>query len=138
MNSILKMKSVNKDNSETTETELATECSFELQNGKFVVVYKESSATGFEGSDTTLTFDGDRFVSIERKGTYNSSLLLEIGKKHFCHYGTPYGSITVGINAIEIKNELSESGGKAYARYSIDMNSCYISENEIFFEIETN
>ena len=132
------MKSVNIDNNETTETELATECTFCCEEGKYIVVYKESSATGFEGSDTTLTFDGNGFASIVRKGTYNSSLLLEIGKKHFCHYDTPYGSITMGINAIEIKNELTEKGGKAYVRYSIDINSCYISENEIFFEIETN
>lgn len=134
---ILKMKSVLIEGNERSETELATECRFEIVSGDTcVITYDESDATGFDGSKTKLTFIGENYASIERTGSYNSSLLLEVGKKHYCHYGTPYGSFTVGINAVDMKNSLLHSDKKsAYVKYTVDLNSSYISENEIYFDI---
>ncbi len=137
-NKVLKMKSLQKEGNESNATELTTQCSFEFdeESGSFVITYDESSATGFEGSKTKLVFKGNDYASIERSGSFNSGLLLELGKKHFCHYGTPYGSFTVGINALDIRNGLSKNeGGSAYVRYTVDLNSSYISENEITFDI---
>lgn len=131
------MKSVQIDGNERNETELTTECRLEMTSeNSCVITYDESDVTGFDGSKTKLTFIGDSYASIERSGSYNSSLLLETGKKHYCHYGTPYGSFTVGINAIDIKNSLLQSDKKsAYVKYTVDLNSSYVSENEIFFDI---
>ncbi|MBQ7834166.1 MAG: DUF1934 domain-containing protein, partial [Ruminiclostridium sp.] len=48
-----------------------------------------------------------------------------------CLYGTPYGDFMMGINAFEVRNELTSDGGKLYLKYSIDINSDFVSENEL-------
>ena len=75
-------------------------------------------------------------ITILRDGKSNSNLIVEKGKKHHCHYVTPYGEMMVGIYTHEIKNELNEHGGKLYMKYTVDINSSYISDNEIYMDIK--
>ena len=42
----------------------------------------------------------------------------------------------MGINAFEVKNELNPEGGNLYLRYSIDINSDFVSENELKIAIK--
>ncbi|MGN0654130.1 MAG: DUF1934 domain-containing protein [Oscillospiraceae bacterium] len=131
-NIMLTMTSVQYVDKDRTETELITSGTIEKTADGLVVTYEESEATGFKGSKTTLTCDGNRIVDIRRTGANNSNLIIEPGTKHHCHYGTPFGDFTVGIYAHKIENTLSEQGGKLYLKYTVDINSSYISDNEIF------
>lgn len=134
----LKLRSVLYADEERTETELLTEGTMEQADGKFILSYEDSDATGFEGATTTITAKNDSVVSIVRTGTANSNLVIETGKKHHCLYGTPYGDITVGVFTHKIENDLSENGGKLYLKYTIDVNSAYMSDNEIYIECTTD
>lgn len=134
-NAQLKMKSVQIDGDDVSEVELTTECFYKFDNDMVEITYEESEATGFQGSTTCVAFNGSDSASIVRNGKYESNLLLETEKKHFCHYGTPFGSFVIGINTSKIKNNLTACGGDAYVKYSIDMNSSILSHNEIFFNI---
>lgn len=134
----LKLRSVLYADEERTETELLTEGTMEQADGKFILSYEDSDATGFEGATTTITAENDSVVSIVRTGTANSNLVIETGKKHHCLYGTPYGDITVGVFTHKIENDLSENGGKLYLKYTIDVNSAYMSDNEIYIECTTD
>ena len=131
----LKLRSVLEAEGERSETELLTDGTMEQVDGKFIVSYEDSGATGFEGATTTITAEGSSIVSIVRTGTANSNLVIETGKKHYCLYGTPYGDITVGIFTHKIENSLSENGGSLYLKYTIDVNSAYMSDNEIYLDI---
>lgn len=107
--------------------------------GRYKITYEESEATGFEGSRVTLDVDGSSMVTMNRTGQALSSLVIEKGKKHHCHYGTPYGDFIVGIKADEIRTELGDMGGDIYLKYTIDVNSSFMSENEMFIHVkETN
>lgn len=118
-----------------SETELITSGTLEKDGDKFIISYEESEATGYDGSSTIVTCKGNEFASIRRSGSANSNLIIEKDKKHHCHYGTPFGDFTVGIYAHEIKNELDENGGKLYMKYTVDINTSYISDNEILITI---
>lgn len=131
----LKLRSVLEAEGERSETELLTDGTMEQVDGKFIVSYEDSDATGFEGATTTITAEGSSIVSIVRTCTANSNLVIETGKKHYCLYGTPYGDITVGIFTHKIENSLSENGGSLYLKYTIDVNSAYMSDNEIYLDI---
>lgn len=131
----LKMRSVLEADDERSETELLTDGTMEIKDGLPIISYEDSDATGFEGATTTITADGNKLVSIVRSGSANSNLVIETGKKHYCLYGTPYGSITVGIFTHKIENSLSESGGSLYLKYTIDVNSAYMSDNEIYLDV---
>jgi uncharacterized beta-barrel protein YwiB (DUF1934 family) len=127
------LKSVQSVDSERSETELITPAVLTpLKNGGYSIVYEETEATGFDGSKTTLSCYGNKHASICRSGTSNSNLIIDKDKKHHCMYGTPYGDLMVGIYTHDIINQLSDDGGNLYMKYTIDINSSYVSDNEIF------
>ncbi len=133
---MITLKSVQNNGEQKLETELITEGSYKKTAEGYVIAYAESEATGFKDSTTVLTAYGDAQVTMQRKGAATSNLVIEKGKKHHCHYGTPYGDFTVGITTGEIKSSLDENGGDLYFKYVIDINSSFISDNEIFINVK--
>ncbi len=132
----LKLRSIQTIEGEgSEETELMTEGTMEQKDGVWLITYQESEATGFEGSTTRIHVQDNAMVSIARKGTVQSCLTIETGKKHYCLYDLPYGSMTVGIFTHKIESSLSQSGGQLYLKYTIDVNSAYISDNEIYLDV---
>lgn len=99
------------------------------------ISYEDSEATGFAGSTTTVTCIGNELASMRRSGSADSHLVIEKDRRHHCHYGTEYGDMLLGISASRIINRLSEEGGVLYFKYTIDINSAFVSENEIYFEV---
>ncbi len=121
-------------------TELFTCGTMEKTENGHRIVYEESETTGFEGSTVTLEVS-DNVVTMNRTGKAMSSLIIEKGKKHHCHYGTEYGSFLIGIATDEIRNSITDDGGKLYLKYTLDINSSFMSVNEMFLNIkecETN
>ena len=102
------------------------------------ISYEDSEATGFAGSTTTVTCIGDELASMRRIGSADSHLVIEKDRRHHCHYGTEYGDMLLGISASRIINRLSEEGGVLYFKYTIDINSAFVSENEIYFEVSSD
>lgn len=134
-NVIIKMFSVQYEDGEKTESELITKGCFRFRGRLANISYTETEATGFEGSETSITVKGNEYASVTRNGTANSALTLEKNKKHYCYYGTPYGGMSIGIFTNNIKNSLTADGGTLYMKYTIDINSAYISDNEIKLSI---
>ena len=73
---------------------------------------------------------------MQRVGKAPSNLIIEMNKKHHCHYGTPYGEFMVGIFAHSIDNKLNDNGGDLYFKYTVDVNSSYISDNEVYINVK--
>ncbi|MBQ8906780.1 MAG: DUF1934 domain-containing protein [Ruminococcus sp.] len=136
MNAIIAMKSAQIINNERNETELMTEGIYQMTGDTAVMSYLDSEATGFDGSETKVQVTGNRLASITRTGAANSHLVIETGKKHYCHYAMPFGEMTIGIYTHQIKNELTETGGKLFMKYTLDMNGSYLSDNEIRLSIQ--
>lgn len=134
-NIMISLVSIQWQNNEKCETELLTKAKFTRENGCDIISYEDTSATGFEGSVTTIKVEGDKSASIVRKGTANSALSLEIGRKHFCQYGTPYGSFQIGVYTHAIENTISKNG-RIYLKYTLDLNSSYLSDNEIIMTVQ--
>lgn len=97
--------------------------------------YEESEVTGYEGCKVGLDITDD-YVKMSRTGKVNSTMFIEKGKKHHGHYGTPFGDLMVGINTDEIRNGITDKGGDLYMKYTIDINSDFLSENELFVNVE--
>ena len=131
------IKSVQTAEGDEDTTELFTYGKFApLSSGTgYRVTYDESGATGFEGSSVTLDITQD-VVKMLRNGKAYSSLIIERGKKHHCHYGTEYGEFMIGISGDEIRSDVNDSGGDLYLKYTIDINSGLLSENEMFINIK--
>ncbi len=136
-NVLISLTSVQHQDGEESRTELLTKADMHTENGCLVVSYEDTQATGFEGSVTTIKVNGCKDASIIRKGTANSVLSLETGRKHFCQYGTPYGNFQIGVYTHSIENTLAESG-RLYFKYTLDLNSSHLSDNEIILTVQKN
>jgi uncharacterized beta-barrel protein YwiB (DUF1934 family) len=134
-NVLISLTSIQWQDGEKNETELLTQANFRQVNGMDVITYEDTSATGFEGSVTTIKVDGCSNASIVRAGSANSVLSLEIGRKHFCQYGTPYGNLQIGVYTHAINNTIDRDG-KLYLKYTLDLNSAYLSDNEIIMTVQ--
>lgn len=133
------LKGVQQVDRERSETELITGATFStVKGGGFKIAYDETEATGFEGARTEITAFGNESASIVRSGEAGTNLIIEKDKKHYCHYGTPYGDMTIGIYTQSIVNNLTADGGDLYLKYTVDINSSYVSDNEVYIEIMTN
>ena len=133
---MITMKSIQAVHDESTETELLTKGSFTIKNDTFLISYEDSEATGFKGSVTEISVKADRYASVIRSGNSSSDLIIETGKKHHCQYQTPYGSMDIGIYTHFIKNNLDKNGGDLHMKYTLDINSSYMSDNEIIVNVK--
>ncbi len=132
---LITLKSVQSVDNDRQETELKTTGQFKPLDNGFEITYDESAATGFAGSKTILTCYGNERASMQRTGKSFSNLVIEMNKKHHCHYGTPYGDLMIGVFAHKIDNNLNENGGDLYFKYTIDVNSSFVSDNEVFINV---
>ena len=132
----MRMVSIQYD-TETTESVLDTEVAyFRSCGGDMVIAYAESEATGMDGSQTEIRISEDNAVSIIRTGPFKTHLIIQDGKKHFCHYETPFGSFTIGVEAAWLRNGLSDEGGVLAMRYTVDAGSAQLTDNEIRIRVQ--
>ena len=125
----LTIKSTQTIVTESETTELFTNGTMLLgkDKDKIRLRYDESEATGFDGCSVDIDLQGSELVTITRSGRAPSSLIIEKGRKHHCHYGTEFGEFMVGITT---------DGGELYLKYTIDINSGLLSENEMTITVE--
>ena len=116
------------DDEEKIEFFTVGEYSFKKQNA--VLSYEETDGIGYEQCRVSVAVDG-HCITIERTGPAASTMCVEKNVKHHSIYGTPFGDFTMGINTYDIQNTLSEVGGRLWFKYSIDINSDFVSENEM-------
>ena len=122
-NVCITIKSTQTVDQDKDSTELFTFGAMESTENGFRLYYDESEVT-------------DEMVTMTRSGKAISSLFIEKGKKHHCHYGTEFGDFMIGVCTDEIRNELAETGGEIYLKYTLDINSSYMSENEMFINVK--
>ncbi len=128
---LITMKSRQMTPEDTEETELLTVGTCRWEDETLRLSYEDTDATGFAGATTTIQIEPDGLVMILRMGTANSNLTLELGKKHYCLYSTPFGDMTVGVLAKEIAFAPDANSGTLHMVYTIDINAAFMSENTI-------
>ncbi len=133
----IQIKGVQYSDEENDVTELFTQGLFFERNGKHYLIYDESEATGFKDCRTTLKLEDSNKVTMRRTGPNRSELVIEKGVRHVGLYGTVAGDLQIGVFADAIQNNLTEQGGNVYFRYELDVNSVFLSKNEIFIDVKT-
>ncbi|MCL2856698.1 MAG: DUF1934 domain-containing protein [Oscillospiraceae bacterium] len=133
---LINIKSVQSSEDDYDIIELFTTGQYYKRGGCFYISYEESESTGYEGSTTTLKVEPEKMVTLVRTGTANSQLIVERGVRHQCHYDVGYGDLLVGVQGSRIKSTLAEDGGNLEIKYSLDINSMYASENEMYIQIK--
>ena len=133
---LISIKGIYSSEDDQDVVELFTTGQYYKKDGCYYICYEESQATGFEGSKTTLKVEQEKMVTLNRSGTANSQLIVEQGVRHQCHYDVGCGDLMVGVLGSRIKSSLTDSGGNLEVKYSLDINSMYASENEMYIQIK--
>ena len=133
---LISIKGVYNSEEDRDVIELFTTGQYFKRKGCYYISYEETEATGFEGSTTTLKVEDEKMVTLERSGAVSSQLIVERGVRHQCHYDVGYGDLLVGVLGSQIKSSLTDAGGNLAIKYSLDFNTMYASENEMYINIK--
>ncbi len=102
---------------------LTTEGHLYRRDPAWYIVYDESTATGMEGTQTTMRISDDGSVSLIRTGSHGMKLTFTAGNRHITRMETPYGDLDVEVYTSLVQSKISESGGYIHLGYSIDLNN---------------
>ena len=117
---------------DTDLIEFTTDGRFGFKEGSYFISYDESNLLDVEGEiKTTVFIKPDNSIVLQRKGTYNSKMIIEKGVRNNCFYATPMGELTLGVFGEKIKFDLSDNGGTVCMNYSIDTNMRLLSQNQV-------
>lgn len=122
------------DQSDTIE--FSTDGRFGIKDGQYYICYDESGLLDVEGEiKTTLYVKSDNTVILQRKGSYNSRMVIEKGVRTNCFYSTPVGNLTLGIFGEKVFSNLNENGGDIALTYIIDAEAKLLSRNKVNISI---
>ena len=135
MQAIIKIIGTQKVDDQTDTVELTTAGTLEKTADGWDIHYKESEATGMEGTATTVHVAEDKVV-LERTGANSSFLVLEKHRRHHSNYNTPYGTIDLGTYAKELSYTLTAKGGELYFAYTLGFNGSVNSEHTVHITVQ--
>ncbi len=136
MNNVkVSIKGMQTQDDDTNDVELFTEGQFEKDGDKYILIYKESEMTGFEGTTTTVEIENEK-VSIIRSGSVSNQMIFLKGKKTTSYYNTQYGSLVIGVMADKMDVDINDNGGKIDINYILDINEEFIGQNNVHIDIK--
>lgn len=106
-------------------TELTTEGYFFMDEDQYCFEYVESEISGMQGSITRLISDGNKKLTMKRKGVQASAFLeFHEGEKSKSSYVTEYGTFTIDLSTTKVECGLDQFGiGKIYLEYRMTFGS---------------
>lgn len=100
------------------------------ENG-YRISYMDTETTGFAGDITTLETDGNKSITIRRRGKSFMDLVVEKDQRNVSHYDTEFGSMLVGVRGSDLRVNLDDSGGTVSFRYALDIDTNIVSEHSL-------
>lgn len=133
---MIELSSIIESSGESENIELSTRGKLLNKDNAIFLSYKETEQSGYDGCTVLIKAEGSERVTISRSGDANSHLLCEKGKRNLCSYGTPHGSLTLGVTCGNIKNSLNKNGfGELELGYELDVNGGLIGKNKLRIKI---
>lgn len=100
------------------------------ENG-YLISYMDTETTGFAGDITTLETNGNKSITIRRRGKSFMDLVVEKDRRNVSHYDTEFGSMLVGVHGNDLRINLDDSGGTVSFRYALDIDTNIVSEHSL-------
>ncbi len=124
-----------KTENDTESGEMTVVGTISHSDGNSVIEYTEENVeTGPE--ETTITVTDGKIVSIVRRGSFSSEMMIEKNNRHHTFYKTPYGEFTMGIYGNEVNWFRNGKSSTLKMKYTLDFNNGFASENSMNIYIE--
>ena len=133
---IIEIKTEQTVDDSTDKIEFTTDARYGFRDGSYFISYDESKLMEVEGEiKTTLYVKPNTSVVLQRKGAYNSRIVIEKGVRNNCLYATPNGEFSLGIFGEKVLANLSDDGGNISMNYTIDSGLQLLSRNKVNISI---
>ncbi len=118
------------------ETVVDTVGSYTKKNGVRYISYKEYEDGNPTISRTAvLEIQDDKVITMTKSGS-QTKLILEKGRRHNCLYDTGFVHLNMGVFTSDLKNELTDKGGKLKVNYTLDIDANLSSKNQLSIEVK--
>ena len=135
-NVIIEIKTEQTVDDSIDKIEFTTDARYGFRDGSYFISYDESKLMEVEGEiKTTLYVKPNASVVLQRKGAYNSRMVIEKGVRNNCLYATPNGEFSLGIFGEKVLANLSDDGGNITMNYTIDSGLQLLSRNKVNISI---
>lgn len=115
--------------------EFITVGTFDVQEGIFHILYKESDITGMEGVTTTLQIEPN-YVILNRMGTAEVRHEFRPGVLYRSTYITPFGDLLLSVLPNEVESDLTAQGGRISLKYDLFVDDKFVSHNVLVITIK--
>ena len=116
------------------KVEVITKGNYYKKRNKHYLLYDEITE-GIDGvTKNTVKFD-DKAFQLTKSGVTNVNMLFEENKRNITNYITPFGSITIGIDAHNIEVTETEEQIRIRIDYALDVNYEHLADCEIRMDI---
>ncbi|MBQ7582864.1 MAG: DUF1934 domain-containing protein [Lachnospiraceae bacterium] len=116
------------------KVEVITKGNYYKKKNKHYLLYDEITE-GIDGvTKNTVKFD-DKAFQLTKSGVTNVNMLFEENKRNITNYITPFGSITIGIDAHNIEVTETEEQIRIRIDYALDVNYEHLADCEIRMDI---
>ena len=118
------------------KVEVITKGNYYKKKNKHYLLYDEITE-GIDGvTKNTVKFDENAF-QLTKSGVTNVNMLFEENKRNITNYITPFGSITIGIDAHNIEVTETEEQIRIRIDYALDVNYEHLANCEIRMNISS-
>jgi uncharacterized beta-barrel protein YwiB (DUF1934 family) len=102
--------------------------------GEFYYIKYEEMQEGFTEKTDVLLKAKPGYLEMVKKGLINVTMTIEAGEMHQTNYTTPFGNLLFSVRGKNIAVSADDKGIYVRAKYSMDVNYEYLSENDICIE----
>ena len=101
--------------------EVITPAEYYFRDNMHYLLYDEVDPDDHELSHNILTMK-DNYMCMVRKGSTQTRLVIESGKRNVTYYATPFGSLHILLDGRHVEVESSEQEIDAVAGYGLEIN----------------
>ena len=115
--------------------ELVTSGELIRSEEEYILVYRESNLTGFDGAVATLVINPER-ITFLRSGTVSTQMVFEEGRKHLSYYDTEDGSLLIGVQASKVRSAMNDFGGDIEMEYSVEIDHALSGASQVAISVK--
>ncbi len=116
------------------KVEVITGGSYYKKKDKHYLLYEEITE-GMEGVTKNIVKFDDKALQLTKSGVTNVNMLFEENKRNITNYITPFGSITIGVDAHDFEVTETEELIKIRFGYALDVNYKHLANCEIRMDV---
>ncbi|MBR6452572.1 MAG: DUF1934 domain-containing protein [Lachnospiraceae bacterium] len=118
------------------QIEVITKGNYYKKKDKHYLLYDEVME-GMDGVTKNLIRFDSKVFQLTKSGVTNVNMLFEENKRNITNYITPFGSITIGVDAHNIDVEETKDQIRIKIDYALDVNYEHLANCEIRMDISS-